>query len=176
MPGSYNPSTQERIGDIKNGIFVEALAVSKYDVWGEKVQRYYFKVYNRVIIHALFFEVTTLIAGAVQTVFNYIQDVPSIALQELSSVHGSIDTYVAGTRVSYIGGSVAAAAITLSNGAISYIPSTLPTILGVSPLAGVTSYGRIGILSSVTDATGGYIKPAVLYTPLDKGAYIEALL
>ena len=172
---NYSPSTQARIGDIKNGLFVET-AESLFSVWGTKVQTYLFTVYNRVIIHALFGEITETIAGAVQTVFNYIQTTPSIALQELSSVHASIATYVPGTRISYVGGSVAATAITLANGAISYIPSTVPTILGVTPLAGVTSVGKIGILSSVTDATDGTMKFGVLYTPLDPGAYIEALI
>jgi len=172
---SYSPSTIARIGDIKNGILVES-SESEYDVWGEKVQAYYFTVYNRVIIHALFAEVTETIAGAVQTVFNYIQDTPSIALAALSTVHASIDTYVPGTRITYVGGSVTAAAITLSTGAISYLPSTIPTILGVTPLAGVTSVGRIGFLSSVADATDGTLKFGVLYTPLDPGAYVEALI
>jgi hypothetical protein len=124
----------------------------------------------------LFAEVTETIAGAVQTVFNYIQDTPSIALAALSTVHASIDTYVPGTRITYVGGSVTAAAITLSTGAISYLPSTIPTILGVTPLAGVTSVGRIGFLSSVADATDGTLKFGVLYTPLDPGAYVEALI
>ena len=175
MPGAYNPSTMERIGDMKNGILVES-SESEYDVWGEKVQRYYFTVYNRVIIHALFAEVTETIAGAVQTVFNYIQDTPSIVLAELSSAHASIDTYVPGSRITYVGGSVVAAAIISALGAISYLPSTIPTILGVTPLAGVTSVGRIGFLSSGTDATDGTLKFAVLYTPIDKGAYVEALI
>lgn len=171
---NYNPSTIARIGDIKNGLFVES-SESIFSVWGEKVQRYYFKVYNRVIIHALFAEVTETIVGAVQTVFNYIQDTPSIALAALSTVHASINGYVPGARVTYIGGSVAAAAITLSGG-ISYLPATIPTILGVTPLAGVTSVGRIGFLSSVADATDGTLKFGVLYTPIDPGAYVEALL
>lgn len=171
---NYSPSTIARIGDIKNGLFVES-SESEYNIWGEKVQRYYFKVYNRVIIHALFAEVTETIAGAVQTVFNYIQDTPSIALAALSTVHASIDTYVPGRRITYIGGSVAAAAITLSGG-ISYLPATIPTILGVTPLAGVTSIGRIGFLSSVADATDGTLKFGVLYTPIDPGSYIEALI
>lgn len=172
---NYNPSTIARIGDIKNGIFVQS-SESIFSVWGEKVQRYYFEVHNRVVIHALFAEVTETIAGAVQTVYNYIQDTPSIALQALSTVHASINAYVPGSRVTYIGGSVAAAAITSANGAVSYLPSTIPTILGVTPLAGVESVGRIGFLSSVADATDGTLKFGVLYTPLDAGAYIKALI
>jgi hypothetical protein len=171
---NYNPSTIARIGDIKNGIFVQS-SESEWDVWGKKVQRYYFEVYNRVIIHALFAEVTETIAGAVQTVFNYIQDTPSIALAALSTVHASADTFVPGRRISYAGGSVGASVITLSGG-ISYIPSTVPTILGVGPLAGVTSVGRIGFLSSVADASDGTLKFGVLYTPIDAGAYVKALI
>lgn len=174
MP-SYSPSTLARIGDIKNGIFVES-GESLWSVWGKKVQTYPFAVYNRVIIHALFAEVTETIAGAVQTVFNYIQTTPSIAVAALSTVHASIDTYVPGTRLTYVGGSVTATAITLSTGAISYLPSTIPTILGVTPLSGVTSVGKIGFLSSVADATDGTLKFGVLYTPLDPGAYVEALI
>jgi len=172
---NYNPSTIGRIGDIKNGIFVES-GESIFSVWGQKVQRYYFKVHNRVIIHALFAEVTETIAGAVQTVFNYIQDTPSIAVAALSTVHASINAYVPGTRITYVGGSVAAAAINLSTGAISYLPSTIPTILGVTPLSGVESIGRIGFLSSVADATDGTLKFGCFYTPIDAGAYVEALL
>ena len=174
MPGSYSPSTIERIGDIKNGMFVES-GVSLWSVWGTKTQRYYFQVTNRVIIWALFAEVTTTIAGAVQTVFNFIQDTPSIALAALSTVHASADTFVPGRRLTYIGGSVAGTAITLSGG-ISYLPSTIPTILGVTPLAGVNSVGRIGFLSSVANATVGALKFGCLYTPIDPGAYVEALL
>ena len=174
MPGNYGPSTIERIGDTKNGLFVES-GVSLWSVWGTKVQRYYFKVTNRVIIHALFAEVTTTIAGAVQTVFNYIQDTPSIALAALSTVHASADTFVPGRRLTYVGGSVGATAITLSGG-ISYLPSTIPTILGVTPLAGVNSVGRIGFLSSVADATDGALKFGCLWTPIDPGAQVVALL
>jgi len=172
---NYNPSTIERIGDIKNGIFVES-SISLFSVWGETVQRYYFQVTNRVIIHALFAEVTTTIAGAVQTVFNYIQDTPSIALAALSTVHASADTFVPGRRLTYVGGSVAATAITLSGG-ISYLPATIPTILGVSPTAaGVNGVGRIGFLSSVANATAGALKFGCLYTPIDPGACVVALL
>lgn len=171
---NFNPSTQEMVGNIHNGLLVES-GVSLFSVWGETVQRYYFQVTNRVIIHALFAEVTTTIAGAVQTVFNYIQDTPSIALAALSTVHASADTFVPGRRLTYIGGSVAATAITLSGG-ISYLPSTIPTILGVTPLAGVNSVGRIGFLSSVANATAGALKFSCLYTPIDPGASVVALL
>ena len=171
---NFNQSTREMIGNITDGIFVES-GVSLFSVWGETVQRYYFQVTNRVIIHALFAEVTTVIAGAVQTVFNYIQDTPSIALAALSTVHASADTFVAGRRLTYVGGSVGATAITLSGG-ISYLPSTIPTILGVTPLAGVNSVGRIGFLSSVANATGGALKFGVLYTPIDPGSDVAALL
>jgi hypothetical protein len=173
MP-NFNQSTRQMIGNMTDGLFVES-GVSLYSVWGETVQRYYFQVTNRVIIHALFAEVTTTIAGAVQTVFNYIQDTPSIALAALSTVHASADTFVPGRRLTYIGGSVAATAITLSGG-ISYLPSTIPTILGVTPLAGVNSVGRIGFLSSVANATAGALKFGVLYTPIDPGSDIVALL
>jgi hypothetical protein len=171
---NFNESTQQMVGNIHNGLLVES-GVSLFSVWGTKVQTYYFTVTNRVFIWALWAEVTTTIAGAVQTVFNYIQDTPAIALAALSTVHTSADTFVPGRRISYIGGSVAAGVVTLSGG-ISYLPSTVPTILGVTPLAGVNSTGRIGLLSSVVDATAGALKLAVLYTPIDPGASVTALL
>jgi len=172
---NFNESTQQMVGNIHNGLLVES-GVSLFSVWGETVQRYYFQVTNRVIIHALFAEVTATIAGAVQTVFNYIQDTPSIALAALSTVHASADTFVPGRRLTYVGGSVAATAITLSGG-ISYLPATIPTILGVSPTAaGVNGVGRIGFLSSVANATSGSLKFSCLYTPIDPGASVVALL
>ena len=173
MP-NFNESTRAMVSNIHNGLFVES-SISLFSVWGETVQRYYFQVTNRVIIHALFAEVTTTIAGAVQTVFNYIQDTPSIALAALSTVHASADTFVPGRRISYAGGSVGASVITLSGG-ISYIPSTVRTILGVTPLAGVNSVGRIGFLSSVANATAGALKFGVLYSALDPGAEVVALI
>jgi len=172
---NYSASTRARVADIKNGMFVET-GLSIFSVWGEKVQTNLFTVHNRVIVHALFAEVTETIAGAVQTVFNYTQVTPAIGVQALSTVHATIHAYVPGSRVTYIGGSVAAAAITSAAGAVSYIPSTVPTILGVTPLAGVESTGTIGFLSSVTDATDGTLKWGCLYTPIDPGAYVEALL
>lgn len=172
---NYPPSTRQRIADIKHGLFVESGDV-EYNVWGETVQCYFFRVYDRIIVHALWAEVTETIAGAVQTVFNYIQDAPSIALAALTTVHASIDTYVPGTRLTYVGGSVAATAITLSTGGISYLPSTIPTILGARPQSGVQSYGRIGILSSVANATDGTLRFGILYTPIDPSAYVTALL
>lgn len=172
---NYAPSTRARIADIHNGMFVET-GISLFSVWGTKVQTEIFDVYNRVIIHALFAEVTTTIAGAVQTVFNYTQTTPAIAVQALTTVHASIAAYVPGSRITYDGGSVAATAITSASGAVSYLPSTIPTILGVTPLSGVESVGSIGILSSVADATAGALKFGVLYTPLDPGAYIEAAI
>ena len=174
MP-SYSPSTRGRIGDIKNGLFVET-EPSLWSVWGTKVQTEIFTVHNRVIVHALIAEVTTTIAGAVQTVFNYTQTTPSISIQALSTVHASIASYVPGSRITYVGGSVTAAAITSANGAYSYLTSTIPTILGVTPLAGVESVGTIGFLSSVADASAGALKFGILYTPLDPGAYVEALI
>jgi len=174
MP-SYSPSTIARIGDIKDGLFVETGGV-EYDVWGEKVNCYPFTVYNRCIIHALFAEVTETIAGAVQVVFNYIQDTPSIAVQALSTTTTSLNAYVPGSRLSYVPGSVGATAIVSALGAYSWVTTSSATILGVTPLAGVQSVGRIGFLSDTTDATDGTLQFGVLYTPLDKGAYIEALL
>ena len=172
---SYSPSTIARIGDIKNGLFVES-GESLWSVWGKKVQTYPFAVYNRVIIHALFAEVTETIAGAVQVVFNYIQDTPSIAVQALSTTTTTLAGYVPGSRLTYVPGSVGATAITSALGAYSWVTTSSLTILGVTPLSGVQSVGRIGFLSDTTDATDGTLKFGVLYTPLDAGAYIAALI
>ena len=61
---------------------------------------------------------------------------------------------------------------------ISYFAlGNITMILGMAPtVAGVDSVGRIGVLSSVADATAGTLRFGLLYAPIDAGAYAEALL
>ena len=52
MPGSYNPSTIERIGDIRNGLLVET-GVLAFGTWGAAVQANLFTVHNRIMLLGL---------------------------------------------------------------------------------------------------------------------------
>ncbi len=174
---SYAPSTIEVIGDIQNGLFVESSELG-FAVWGEKVQRYPFKIVNRIKILGLWAEVGTTVAGACQAVFNYIQDTPSVGVAAISTVCSSMNAFVYGRRISFDGIDVAqAVAVTASAGISYHALGNITMILGMAPtVAGVQSVGRIGFLSSVADATAGTLRFGLLYAPIDAGAYAEALL
>ena len=174
---SYSPSTIEVIGDIQNGLFVETAELG-FAVWGTKAQIYPFKVVNRIKILGLWAEVGTTIVGAVQVVFNYIQNTPSVAVAAISTVCASMATMAYGARVSFAGTTVGQAlAITAAPGISYHNLGGITMILGMAPtVAGVTSLGKIGFLSSVADATAGTLRFGLLYSPIDAGAYAEALL
>lgn len=175
MTKSYSPSTINTIGDIQNGLFCETAELG-FAVWGTKTQIYPFKVVNRIKIFGLWAEVGTTITGAVQVVFNYIQNTPSVAVAPISTVCDSMAALSYGCRVSFDGITVAQkVAITAAPGISYHALGNITMILGMAPtVAGVASLGKIGFLSSVADATAGTLRFGLLYSPID--GYAEALL
>jgi hypothetical protein len=174
---SYSPSTVAVIGDIQNGLFVETAELG-FAVWGTKTQIYPFKVVNRIKVLGLWAEVGTTITGACQAVFNYIQTTPSVAVAAISTVCDSMAAMAYGARASFDGITVAQkVAITAAPGISYHALGNITVILGMAPTAaGVPSIGKIGFLSSVADATVGTLRFGLLYSPIDAGAYAEALL
>lgn len=178
MSGSYSPSTIARLGDIREGVFVETSANISYALWGVGVQAYPFKFYNRIVLHAFFMEVgeTTLDGAGCLMLFNYIQDTPSIAVGGLSIVGTTIHGFIRGRRVSLVKDAVGTAAAVTASAGISYHPDN-QMILGVKPsAAGVTSVGRLGVLTSIAVLTAGTASFGCLYSALDPGSAVEALL
>ena len=175
MPGAYNPSTIERLGDIKNGILVETTDMA-YTLWGT-AQAELFTVYNRIIVHGLWIEVTatSLVGAGTLMNFTWSNTVPFVALQDISGVSADIDSMDRGERITWIGTTLATAAVLSTEGVSLY---SYPTnfMVGIAPSATLTSYGTIGCLPTVAVLTAGTGKAGILYSPVDKGAYVEALL
>jgi len=173
----YNQSNTERIGDVNRGLLVETgdLLGTSY-LKQEQVNL--FTVYNRIIVHALWGEVVLndLAGSGCLHQFNWTCTIPVVTVQPLCAVSTDIDGLVVGHRMTCPGDdSTTACAITASEG-ISYWPLQ-PMIIGNrESTAGVTSYGVIGELTTTVSLTGGSVRYAVLYTPLDDDAYVEALL
>jgi len=176
MP-SYSPSTIARIGDIKNGLLVETTDMS-YTLWGT-AQAELFTVYNRIVLHAMWIEVTATSLVGAGTLLNYTwtNTVPVVALQNISAASADIDSMDRGERIVWQGTTLATAAV-LSTEGVSLHPSAtgIPFIVGIAPSTTLTSYGTIGCLPTIAVLTAGTGKAGLLYTPIDPGAYVEALL
>lgn len=181
---NYNPSTLARIADIKNGIIVQTDKELSYTAFGGSAQAYPFRVYNRVIIHSLFFEVgASQLANASSTTefqFNFVSDTPSISVQPLSATSANCDGFVRGRRISLPGVTVGTTTLTDGTAGISPISSVASScnmVVGVAPSATVDpSIGRIGFLYLTTALNAGTGQFTLHYTPVDPGAYVIALL
>jgi len=180
---NYNPSTRNRIGDIKHGLMVETAKELAYTAFGT-AQAYPFRVYNRIFIHALWFEVgATTLANAASTTefqFNFVSDTPVITVQPLSAASADCDGFVRGRRISLPGATVGTATNVDGTAAISIASPTgasCNVVVGVAPSAAVDpSIGRIGFLYLTTALNAGTGQFTLLYTPIDPGAYAVALL
>lgn len=172
---NYSPSTIARIGDIKNGLLVQTTDMS-YTLWGT-AQAELFTVYNRIILWALWIEVTATSLVGVGTLMNFTwtSTEPAVGLQDISAASLDITSMDRGERIVWQGTTLATAAV-LSTEGVSLYPTAIPFIVGIAPSATVTSYGTIGCLPTVAVLTAGTGKAGLLYTPIDPGAYVEALL
>ena len=172
---NYSPSTIARIGDIKNGLLVETTDMSS-TLWGT-AQAELFTVYNRIILHALWIEITatSLVGAGTLMNFTWTSTVPTVVLQNISGVSADIDSMDRGERIVWPGVTLATATV-LSTEGVSLCPTSIPFIIGIAPSATLTSYGTIGCLPTVATLSAGTGKAGLLYTPIDPGAYVEALL
>ena len=173
---NYSPSTIARIGDIKNGLLVQTSKEVSYASWGV-TQAEIFTVYNRINIHEMWFEVgaTALVGAGALILFNYTSTSPVVAVQPISAVCTTIHGFTRGRRVSLVGNGLTALSVVgtagISVGAIT------PMIIGIAPTATVDpTYGTLGCLTSVAALSAGTAQFSILYTPIDPGAYVEALL
>ena len=173
---NYNQSTRARIGDIKNGLLVQTSKEVSYASWGA-AQAEIFNVYNRIKIHEMWFEVgaTALDGAGTLILFNYTSTSPVVAVQPISAVCTTIHGFTRGRRVSLVGNGLSALSVVgtagISVGAIT------PMIVGIAPTATVDpTYGTIGCLVSVAVLTAGTAQFSILYTPVDPGANVTAIL
>jgi hypothetical protein len=175
MPGSYNPSTIARIGDINNGLLVQTAKEVSYATWGV-AQTELFTVYNRIRILGLWGEVgaTTLVGAGALILFNWTSSVPVIAVQPISAVCTTIHGFVRGRRFSLVGNGLTALSVVGTAG-IS-VDTITSMVVGVAPSAAVDpSISTIGCLTSIAVLTAGTAQFSLLYTPIDDGAYAVAV-
>ena len=173
---NYSPSTQGRIGDIKNGLLVQTAKEVTYAGWGV-AQTEIFNVYNRIKIHEMWLEVgaTALVGAGALILFNYTSTSPVIAVQPISAVCTTIHGFVQGRRVSLVGNGLTALSV-VGTAAIS-VGAITPMVIGVAPTATVDpTYGTLGALTSIAVLTAGTAQFSILYTPVDPGAYVTAIV
>ena len=172
---NYNPSTRNRIADIHDGLLVETTDMA-FGLWGA-AQAELFTVYNRILVHAMWIEVTeTSLVGAGTLInFTYTSTTPTVALQDICAASLTIHAMVQGERVIFPGVSLATAGI-LSTEGITFFPTDMNFMVGIAPTTTDTSVGTIGVLPTIGTLTAGTGKAGIYYTPIDDGAYVQALL
>ena len=175
MAQNFNKSTRKRLRDMKSGMLVET-NVLLGTAYLAAAQVELFTVYNRIAVLGLWFEVTTLWAGATLLKFTWTSSEPVIVLADISADTGSMDGFVAGARAYVVGTAVGTATNTEESAGITPYDS-VPLVLGNAPtLAGVTSVGTIGELTSTAGTGVSAGRFGLLYAPIDQDAHVEALL
>lgn len=175
MAQNFNQSTRERIRDIKSGMHVET-SILLGTAYLATAQVELFTVYNRIVVLGLWFEVTTLWAGATTLKFTWTSSEPVIGVVDISLLSASMATFVAGARVWMIGDAVGTAASEEESAAVT-MNVTYPMMLGNAPtIAGVTSVGTIGQDTGVAGTGVSAGKFGLLYAPVDHDARAVALL
>lgn len=171
MSPSYSPSTQARIADLILGLRVEVPTFANLTYFHQD-QWELFHIYGRILLKQCFVEaVTDNGAGATLLQFNYTFTTPAITVKPLCAVSASIAAMPRGTRVTWVGGAVATAAvITVATGGCSdVIQAGSGAILG-----GEGFIGTLGMLTTTADAVSGTSKAVAFYVPMSDGAYMEA--
>lgn len=177
MP-NFNPSTQEMVGYLMNGLPVHTSVLDNatYLLGAANTQTELFNVYGRIKIHNLFLEVTVVCsAHATQVLFNYTSTTPVIAVQPLCAKCAAITSLAVGERIWFVGGAVATAAVITATPGISDINVT-PHVIGSVTAAGANAVGTIGMLASDASQASGSVRASLFYTPMSDGAYVTAAL
>jgi len=175
MAQNFNQSTREMIRDLKSGMHVET-SILLGTAYLKEAQVELFTVYNRIAVLGLWFEVTTLWAGATLLKFTWTSSEPVITVIDISINSSSMNTFVAGSRAFLIGGAVGTATSVEESAGVT-MNLTYPMILGNAPtIAGVTSVGTIGQDTTVAATGLSAGKFGLLYAPIDHDASAVALL
>lgn len=172
MSKAYSPSTIEVIGDLVSGLRVEVPTFANLTYFHQD-QMELFKVYGRIILKRLFIEcITDNGGGATQLQFTYTFTTPAITIKPLCAKCASIAALVRGSRIVWVGGAVATAAVvTVATGGCSDVINSSPVILG-----GEGFIGTVGMLTSDANPVSGTSKAILYYVPDSDGAYVEANL
>jgi len=181
--GNYAPSTRARIADLITGMHVKTTdGVLVAANFTNTAQTELFTIVGRIMVLQLFIEITAAAdANATTVQFNTTFTTPVIAKNAMCAASGSIATLGAHSRITWVGGVVATAAIlTDSAGLTDVVASGLggnPHILGGETAAGANTAGTIGMLcAAATQAATISATGHLYYIPMSTGAYAEALV
>jgi hypothetical protein len=131
-----------------------------------------FNVYGRIIVNQLFMEAITVFGANITTLlFNFTSSTPVVAVQPMCAASGALTSLAQGLRCVWVGGAVATAAVITATAGISDVISVAPQLIGTR--AGV---GTIGQLTAAANQTSGTCRFGIMYTPVDEGSYVEAIL
>lgn len=170
MP-DYDPSTQDRIGDLITGMRVDTSVLANL-TYLHQDQWEAFNVYGRVMVLQLFWEAITVNgAGATLFQYNFTSTTPAVGVEPICAVSASIAALAQGLRCVWVGGAVATAAVITATAGVSDVICVSPHIIGTT--GGI---GTIGFVTSVADAASGTHQHSIYYIPMSEGAYVEANL
>ena len=171
MP-NYNQSTQEMIGNIAEGLFIETATISANTYLANTKQTEVFGVYGRILVKQLYIEVISdLSAQANQMQFNCTFTTPTIAVNAMGAACGSVSGKGQGTRIVHVGGAVATSAVITDSAGLSDVTCVTPHIVG-----GQGFIGSIGMLGSGGTIATGTVRVCLHYIPYSVGAYAESNL
>jgi hypothetical protein len=178
--GNYAPSTRARIADLITGMHVKTTdAVLVAANFTATAQTELFTIVGRIAVVQLFIEITAAAdANATVVMFNTTFTTPTIALNAMCANSGSIASLGAHSRIVWVGGAVATAAILTDSAGLTDVEAAGKLhIVGGETAAGANTAGTIGMLASTaTQAATISATGHLFYYPMSKGAYAEALV
>ena len=165
---NYNPSTQERIGDIFHGLIVETATLNATAAL-VSTPKSLFTVYGLVLVNWLEMEVVTALgADATTLTFSFDLSTPAVAAADISGASGSCANAAQGQRVTLSGTALDTAPILAANPGISLTRNAMIELGGIDHVGAITSTG------GTANATSGTVKFRIMYVPITAGAYIAA--
>lgn len=179
MARNYAPSTRARIADLILGMHLHTthggLVAANFTA---TAQTELFNIYGRIGVKQLFIEITAAAdANATVVMFNTTFTTPTIALNAMCANSGSIASLGAHSRIVYVGGVVATAAILTDSAGLTDVDTAgKMTILGGETAAGAKTVGTIGMLASTaTQAATISATAHLFYVPMSDGAYASVV-
>jgi len=179
MP-NYAPSTRARIADLMTGMHVKTTdGVLVAANFTDAVQTELFTIVGRIAVVQLFIEITSAADAALtQVQYNCTFTTPVIAVNAMGAACASIASVGAHTRITWVGGAVATAAVITDSAGLTDVEGAGKIhILGGETAAGANTAGTIGMLvSAATQAATISATGHLFYYPMSAGAYAEALV
>jgi phage baseplate assembly protein gpV len=177
---NYAPSTRARIADLITGMHVKTTdGVLVAANFTDTAQTELFTIVGRLGVTQLFIEITSAAdANATQVLFNVTFTTPAIGVNAMCAKCASIGSVGAHTRITWVGGAVATAAVITDSAGLTDVEAAGKIhIVGGETAAGANTVGTIGMLADdATQAATISATAHLFYFPMSKGAYAEALV